>query len=120
DFHCCPLRPRPAPPPGCFRQICSMLTEVQGIFHANAAIRCFEPFAHHTMSRSAQAQPNLDSPLLLREIWKSDIILISGTPKRYHPIYPEPQETPSMKFETLAIHAGYQPDPTTKSVAVPI
>ncbi|TEA78244.1 bifunctional O-acetylhomoserine aminocarboxypropyltransferase/cysteine synthase [Allopusillimonas ginsengisoli] len=25
-----------------------------------------------------------------------------------------------MKFETLAIHAGYQPDPTTKSVAVPI
>ncbi len=25
-----------------------------------------------------------------------------------------------MKLETLAIHAGYQPDPTTKSVAVPI
>lgn len=25
-----------------------------------------------------------------------------------------------MKFETLAIHAGYQPDPTTKAVAVPI
>lgn len=25
-----------------------------------------------------------------------------------------------MKFETLAIHAGYSPDPTTKSVAVPI
>lgn len=25
-----------------------------------------------------------------------------------------------MKFETLAIHAGFQPDPTTKSVAVPI
>ncbi|MGB3287770.1 MAG: bifunctional O-acetylhomoserine aminocarboxypropyltransferase/cysteine synthase [Burkholderiaceae bacterium] len=25
-----------------------------------------------------------------------------------------------MKFDTLAIHAGYQPDPTTKSVAVPI
>lgn len=25
-----------------------------------------------------------------------------------------------MKFETLAIHAGYKPDPTTKSVAVPI
>jgi len=25
-----------------------------------------------------------------------------------------------MKFETLAVHAGYQPDPTTKSVAVPI
>ena len=25
-----------------------------------------------------------------------------------------------MKFDTLAIHAGYSPDPTTKSVAVPI
>ena len=25
-----------------------------------------------------------------------------------------------MKFETLAIHAGYLPDPVTKSVAVPI
>lgn len=25
-----------------------------------------------------------------------------------------------MKFETLAVHAGYKPDPTTKSVAVPI
>ena len=25
-----------------------------------------------------------------------------------------------MKFETLAIHAGYEPDPTTKAVAVPI
>ena len=25
-----------------------------------------------------------------------------------------------MKFETLAIHAGYSPDPVTKSVAVPI
>jgi O-acetylhomoserine (thiol)-lyase len=25
-----------------------------------------------------------------------------------------------MKFETLSIHAGYQPDPTTKSAAVPI
>lgn len=25
-----------------------------------------------------------------------------------------------MKFDTLAIHAGYQPDPTTKAVAVPI
>ena len=25
-----------------------------------------------------------------------------------------------MKKETLAIHAGYQTDPTTKSVAVPI
>ncbi len=25
-----------------------------------------------------------------------------------------------MRFETLAVHAGYKPDPTTKSVAVPI
>ena len=25
-----------------------------------------------------------------------------------------------MKFDTLAVHAGYSPDPTTKSVAVPI
>lgn len=25
-----------------------------------------------------------------------------------------------MKFETLAVHAGFQPDPTTKAVAVPI
>src|SRR5512132_1622651 len=25
-----------------------------------------------------------------------------------------------MKIETLAVHAGYQPDPTTKAVAVPI
>ena len=25
-----------------------------------------------------------------------------------------------MKFETLAVHSGYTPDPTTKSVAVPI
>lgn len=25
-----------------------------------------------------------------------------------------------MKFDTLAVHAGYAPDPTTKSVAVPI
>ena len=25
-----------------------------------------------------------------------------------------------MKLETLAIHAGYDPDPTTKAVAVPI
>ena len=27
---------------------------------------------------------------------------------------------PSWKFETLAVHAGYQPDPTTRAVAVPI
>src|SRR5450830_675965 len=26
----------------------------------------------------------------------------------------------SMKLETLAIHAGYSPDPSTKAVAVPI
>src|SRR5690554_3488776 len=25
-----------------------------------------------------------------------------------------------MKLETLALHAGYQPDPTTKAVAVPM
>src|SRR5512132_3515048 len=25
-----------------------------------------------------------------------------------------------MKIETLAVHAGYQPDPTTKAVAVPV
>ncbi len=25
-----------------------------------------------------------------------------------------------MKLETLAVHAGYTPDPTTKAVAVPI
>ena len=25
-----------------------------------------------------------------------------------------------MRNETIAIHAGYEPDPTTKSVAVPI
>src|SRR5690625_178828 len=25
-----------------------------------------------------------------------------------------------MKFETLAVHAGYEPEPTTKAVAVPI
>lgn len=29
-------------------------------------------------------------------------------------------ETPKLKFETLAIHAGYRPDPTTRAVAVPI
>jgi hypothetical protein len=27
---------------------------------------------------------------------------------------------PAMKFETLAVHGGYTPDPTTKAVAVPI
>ncbi|MDO5505266.1 MAG: O-acetylhomoserine aminocarboxypropyltransferase/cysteine synthase [Pseudoxanthomonas suwonensis] len=27
---------------------------------------------------------------------------------------------PTHRFETLAVHAGYQPDPTTRSVAVPI
>ena len=25
-----------------------------------------------------------------------------------------------MKFETLAVHAGFAPDPTTRAVAVPI
>jgi O-acetylhomoserine (thiol)-lyase len=28
--------------------------------------------------------------------------------------------TEALKFETLAVHAGYSPDPTTKAVAVPI
>ncbi|MCA3243620.1 MAG: O-acetylhomoserine aminocarboxypropyltransferase/cysteine synthase [Rubrivivax sp.] len=28
--------------------------------------------------------------------------------------------TPSRRFETLAVHAGYSPDPTTKSAAVPL
>jgi O-acetylhomoserine (thiol)-lyase len=28
--------------------------------------------------------------------------------------------SPSWKFETLSVHAGYSPDPTTKAVAVPI
>ncbi len=28
--------------------------------------------------------------------------------------------TPALKFETLSVHAGYEPDPTTKAVAVPI
>jgi O-acetylhomoserine (thiol)-lyase len=28
--------------------------------------------------------------------------------------------TPELKFETLSVHAGYEPDPTTKAVAVPI
>jgi O-acetylhomoserine (thiol)-lyase len=28
--------------------------------------------------------------------------------------------TPTLRFETLAVHAGYQPDPTTKAVAVPL
>jgi O-acetylhomoserine (thiol)-lyase len=32
---------------------------------------------------------------------------------------PAPKETP-MKLETLAVHAGYSPDPTTKAAAVPI
>ena len=29
-------------------------------------------------------------------------------------------ETSSMKLETIAVHGGYSPDPTTKAVAVPI
>jgi O-acetylhomoserine (thiol)-lyase len=27
---------------------------------------------------------------------------------------------PKLRFETLSVHAGYQPDPTTRAVAVPI
>jgi O-acetylhomoserine (thiol)-lyase len=34
-------------------------------------------------------------------------------------LHPE-TERDTMKIETLAVHAGYSPDPTTKSVAVPI
>ena len=30
------------------------------------------------------------------------------------------QEKPQWQFDTLAVHGGYQPDPTTKAVAVPI
>ncbi len=35
---------------------------------------------------------------------------------------PQPDPTPAQKwhFETLSVHAGYRPDPTTKAVAVPI
>ncbi len=35
---------------------------------------------------------------------------------------PQPDPTPPQKwhFETLSVHAGYRPDPTTKAVAVPI
>src|SRR3990172_12128826 len=32
----------------------------------------------------------------------------------------DPQGENPMKLETLAVHAGYQPDPTTRAVAVPI
>ena len=34
--------------------------------------------------------------------------------------FPSTKETAFMKIETLAVHAGYSPDPTTKAVAVPI
>eukprot|EP01042_Synura_sphagnicola_P010652 gene10652-13665_t len=34
--------------------------------------------------------------------------------------FPSTKETSFMKIETLAVHAGYSPDPTTKAVAVPI
>ncbi|CAM4066941.1 O-acetylhomoserine aminocarboxypropyltransferase/cysteine synthase family protein [Kerstersia similis] len=30
------------------------------------------------------------------------------------------QETPDWKFETVAVHGGYSPEPTTRAVAVPI
>ena len=30
------------------------------------------------------------------------------------------QANPNMRDETIAIHGGYEPDPTTKAVAVPI
>lgn len=44
---------------------------------------------------------------------------LSTLPARFHSIPPDQKEY-SMKFETQAIHAGFQPDPTTKAVAVPI
>ncbi len=33
---------------------------------------------------------------------------------------PTPSTAPTWRFETLSIHGGYSPDPTTKAVAVPI
>jgi len=46
---------------------------------------------------------------------------------RYQNRKPDPLQTPStsstlkpMKLETIAVHGGYSPDPTTKAVAVPI
>lgn len=38
----------------------------------------------------------------------------------FHTHYLLTLHTDIMKLETIAIHAGYQPDPTTKAVAVPI
>jgi O-acetylhomoserine (thiol)-lyase len=30
------------------------------------------------------------------------------------------QESTPMRLETLAVHGGYSPDPTTRAVAVPV
>src|SRR3546814_3284513 len=55
---------------------------------------------------------------------RTDTLVPSTTLFRSIYLYTYPTPTTytatHMKFETLAIHAGYQPDPTTKSVAVPI
>jgi len=58
---------------------------------------------------AAKYPPRYDALLLLFDVlFRDNSVFIPA----------EKEET--MKFETLAIHAGYQPDPTTKSVAVPI
>ncbi len=36
------------------------------------------------------------------------------------PLPPFNERTSCMKIQTLAVHAGYSPDPTTKSAAVPL
>ena len=43
-----------------------------------------------------------------------------GKIKRMMKCVPPKKQRWTMRNETLAIHAGYDPDPTTKSVAVPI
>jgi hypothetical protein len=34
--------------------------------------------------------------------------------------HPMPRDTSQWRFETQSVHAGYEPDPTTNAVAVPI
>src|SRR5690606_31517047 len=41
-------------------------------------------------------------------------------PRRRTPLAQPDRKNPAMRIETLAVHAGYTPEPTTKSVAVPI
>jgi len=45
---------------------------------------------------------------------------ISHTAVPHQPSGKKKTMTDNLKFETLAVHAGYTPDPTTKAVAVPI